>query len=411
MGGMRVVLGVIVLVVASRAVAQGATAEADVGPSVRVTWEAGRFSPQSTEGYLVYRSDVNDADSYGHRKPVGVVGFGVNKFVDSTSSRVFDYPSLPLSGSPSLRMASSGSVSGVTVGAPVTYQVTAIYKAGDRYFEGAPQVTGQATALLPPTLLLPTNGYDSVNFRTMQFTFTGHTVQLDYALQYSSDATMNSCPDTWLVGPIPLNQTQITLTAGDIRAQYPDPNVWLYWQVGVRNPSDVPGPAPDGHGHRYVWSAMFSCRQPDFPPPPGPYDKLARGTIFLDDYVGNPSEEPFTLDIYNGAEIVSHLQVWGNDWLVAVQPGIYKFVLRGKHWLAQSQMVDLHLQNQCISFHPINGDCTGDNAVDDFDMIAVALDFGGVPSGNYGFTDLSGDGNVDDYELLIVLINFGLSGD
>lgn len=56
---------------------------------------------------------------------------------------------------------------------------------------------------------------------------------------------------------------------------------------------------------------------------------------------------------------------------------------------------------------PTDGDTNGDGCVDDLDLTAVILDFGGPPSGSNGDTDVDNTGTVDDADITTVILNYG----
>jgi hypothetical protein len=96
-----------------------------------------------------------------------------------------------------------------------------------------------------------------------------------------------------------------------------------------------------------------------------------------------------------------------------VAPGTYNVAFeKMPHWLRKVKpgVIVPVGQSVAVNAELTNGDVTGDNKVDDFDLLAVSADFGGAPSGSDP-TDITGDGIVDDFDLLVVSAIFGTVGD
>ncbi len=121
---------------------------------------------------------------------------------------------------------------------------------------------GTATTFAQPTLSAPLEGatIQSATPFTVGTVIGSYNIQVEYVLQVSADITFtkNNTRTKTYSAVIPSN-TQSTISLGVI-----DPSTFPsavrslgkgYWRVGVRNPSDKPGPLADSYtGLRYIFS-------------------------------------------------------------------------------------------------------------------------------------------------------------
>lgn len=115
--------------------------------------------------------------------------------------------------------------------------------------------------------------------------------------------------------------------------------------------------------------------------------------------VDGGSPQSFTLAYVSGSEYSFTLSV-------SRAPHTVRIV--GRSFLSQTKNVDATNGDTTATYDLLNGDTDGSNAIDDADLTAIILDYGGAMTA--GVTDLNGDGNIDDADITIAILNFGLEG-
>lgn len=166
---------------------------------------------------------------------------------------------------------------------------------------------------------------------------------------------------------------------------------------------------PDGY--LYVVSA-YSNRvhriRPLNPPP------IIHGKVSLEDYTGAKLNIPLHLKLkVNNAtvqEIETTLDAFGR-YGVRLNASHSNYTLIAKAGTFLSVTVSgINVPSGGYAYVPLtflyNGDITGDDAIDDADLLALLFAFGLGPDYE-GPEDLDGDGDVDDVDLLVLLFNFG----
>ncbi|MCW5933028.1 MAG: hypothetical protein KIT45_01850 [Fimbriimonadia bacterium] len=140
-------------------------------------------------------------------------------------------------------------------------------------------------------------------------------------------------------------------------------------------------------------------------------------TVIQGAITGNPSPNglpitvkfrtPFTLNTqhtYNGV-----LSGVGDYRFSPVQAGRWDINVKVSKYLSKT-LRNYTLTNGetlTLNYSLLCGDVNDDDFIDDLDLLAVLLEFGGTPVSS----DLNRDGEVNDLDLLIVLINFAEQGD
>lgn len=115
--------------------------------------------------------------------------------------------------------------------------------------------------------------------------------------------------------------------------------------------------------------------------------------------------EPGTTNLVESRPIT--LDVNGNYSTRFTKKGTYDVVLHGTHWLDAGLAGQALVRgSQTLNFVPINGDVSGDNSIDIFDLNLILNTFG--QSGNPN--DVTGDGIINLYDLNVTLIGFGAHG-
>ncbi len=165
---------------------------------------------------------------------------------------------------------------------------------------------------------------------------------------------------------------------------------------------------PDGY--LYVVSA-YSNRvlriRPTNPP------TIVKGQVRLAGRAGFPLGIPLRLSLQQGSStlqtIDTTLDAYGRFSERINTPGTYTVKAKAGTYLSVS-VPNVSVASQGFAYlalnFSINGDVTGDDVIDDADLLAVLFAFGS----NDPTADLNGDGTVDDADLLTVLFNFGAGG-
>lgn len=155
----------------------------------------------------------------------------------------------------------SGSNGGSTSGTGGTYC----------YFTSSQTTSrGGGTPIDPPQLNNPAEG--ATLSGSTPFTFNS-VVSLDpfvaeYILQISTKSNFTSST-TKTFGPILSPATGTLSITADTTTIFTSFTGSLWWRVGARNSTDVPGPVPDPFTKkRYIFSAIRSFKRPTAPPPP-----------------------------------------------------------------------------------------------------------------------------------------------
>jgi len=134
--------------------------------------------------------------------------------------------------------------------------------------------------------------------------------------------------------------------------------------------------------------------------------KVLRAAVYEDDGSGNAgaliSETPIFIENFAGMYM----------WNLSLPAGDY--IIRLKAFQSLSSEIAVSVDGSGDVYYgdvPLTlGDTNNDDAIDDYDLLAVSGDFGAAPSGFNGQTDITGDDAVDDYDLLQVSGWFGVVG-
>ena len=270
-------------------VAEAALVDGSAG--VRVTWKPDGFSaPEGTRSrWQVYRSDAGGV-------PVLQAAADATSVQENpySSPRTFDdYLLAAGTGLSSLGSASLGNTPftytpSLKPGIPVRYSAQLVYSVPTKttvgytvggvtvpytppallYFLSGKSVSGQATPLAAPVLFFPRD-YAPGTKIDFQFQAVGKSgTPLEYVVEvFASDdpaSILRTAPFN-VDGNDPVTRT-IDLSNGPSALLTTTNGV--FWRVGVRNPTDVPGPVPDSRtGLRYVYSSTGTVRPVG---PPGP---------------------------------------------------------------------------------------------------------------------------------------------
>lgn len=189
------------------------------------------------------------------------------------------------------------------------------------------------------------------------------------------------------------------------------PGAWVVGVPGDPNITDLFVLYQDGEynaGYFQEAPASFMFRLQGAPDVPA---NILSGRININGYVGSYTGRIALIRVRQGTltrnyEVI--LDPEGNfslpldesagsvDILVQLRPGLNKKVTTTLTGGTTHQNFDL-----------FNGDASGDNRVNDIDLLMVLLSFGT----NDASVDLNGDGAINDQDLLLVLFNFGRIGD
>ncbi|MFQ3611431.1 MAG: hypothetical protein SNJ72_08055, partial [Fimbriimonadales bacterium] len=165
---------------------------------------------------------------------------------------------------------------------------------------------------------------------------------------------------------------------------------------------------PDGY--LYVVSA-FSNRvyriRPTNPP------AIVQGQAKLEGRAGLLLGTPLQLTLLQGGSPVqvidTTLDAYGRFSERVNVPGTYTIKAKAGTYLSVT-LPNITVAGQGFAYlalnFTLNGDITGDDVIDDADLLAVLFAFGSSDP----LADLNGDGTVDDADLLTVLFNFGAGG-
>lgn len=136
------------------------------------------------------------------------------------------------------------------------------------------QAKGQATPLVRPELRSPDPDQIVMTPFTFQFASVRGpvgSVPLEYVVQFSTSLTFPKGAQTVTTTPF----LELTAASGDsVSSPTIDTTTFfpgaldVFWRVGVRNPSDVPGPVADANGQRFIWSAVRRFKRSPIPPAP-----------------------------------------------------------------------------------------------------------------------------------------------
>lgn len=249
--------------------------------AVKVSWHANLFAknPNNRIEWHIWRSDRLD-------QPVGVVPGTENFFIDDANALAGQWRDMGgLSGPPTCNDdpgTTDLTEQALSAGVTYNYSLSLVYKISsvdmpggggdevkDCFFESARvNARGYATALNRPLLETPSNNSESVNLKTVKFTWDAVVGANSYAVQLSTDLTFSSNVRTVAT----INTAQIggliSTDILDLRGLFPSGTKLMFWRVGARNLGDSPGPVADRFGNRYVFSAPFQFTPVDEPPPP-----------------------------------------------------------------------------------------------------------------------------------------------
>ncbi|MEP0767132.1 MAG: hypothetical protein HRF45_11395 [Fimbriimonadia bacterium] len=252
------------------------------GSGVKVSWNPNIFAiaNYTRVEWHIWRSDVANA-------PIGVVLGTENFFIDDTTPLAFNWRQVELIGPGTDCIEDPGTEEGTEValvpGRTYNYSLSLVYRVksidlpggggddqADCFFESDPvNARGTATVLEQVGLEQPVNGSESVNLKTVRFSWRAVTGANHYVVQVSRDLTFPRGTAVRNVFFLPTTQQSGILSSDtlDIRGLFPGAKR-LYWRVGARNLNDVPGPVPDKNGNRYVFSEPWEFTPVDEPPPP-----------------------------------------------------------------------------------------------------------------------------------------------
>ncbi len=265
-----------------------------LGPAVRLSWTTTMFAKgnKSAQNWLIYRSDFNQLVG-GIRAPVDVVAGNQHYAIEEPGVKAtLDFPAPSKLGSDDVNLVNVDNVPGAVPGNSYMYQVGLVYSlsplenpngaaTSTQYFPSDPSnPSGLATPLNLPVLLTPNNGSSSVLLTAVKFSWNAVTGANQYFVEVSTDPTFVASSSsghklfTW--GPMQtMQQTGMIATEVlNIRSAfegYAHPVgtfPYIYWRVGARRTEDRPGPYPDNHGHRFIWSQAYQFQSVEFPPPP-----------------------------------------------------------------------------------------------------------------------------------------------
>lgn len=144
-----------------------------------------------------------------------------------------------------------------------------------------------------------------------------------------------------------------------------------------------------------------------------------RGQVALQDYGGDVSRVPVTVELRQGGVVVRTetvpLDAQGRYRLTGVAPGTYDLAFKASHWLRRVApgvvVVDSDVDGVDVSL--VNGDVDGDNEVTLWDFGALVVAFGTVPGDSSWNADayLDGDEEVTLWDFNILVRNFGAIGE
>ncbi len=143
------------------------------------------------------------------------------------------------------------------------------------------------------------------------------------------------------------------------------------------------------------------------------------GTLELQDYVGDITAVPVTVEIRQHRQLIDRRTVYldasGRYALTDLKLGVYDLKFSASHWLRRSVvgvvLVGTDVDNLNLSL--VNGDIDGDNEVTLFDFGLLVRAFGSMPGDPKWDpnADLDGDEEVTLFDFGIIVKNFGASGD
>jgi hypothetical protein len=252
-----------------------------LGAAVRVSWNTNLFAKNNAGRveWHIWRS--------GSVLPVGVANGNLNFFIDDTNSLLTQWhdgrgqPSYPTcADDPGSTDLQEGAVQ---PGTTYSYSLSLFYKinsadiggggggtATECFFESDQRTAdGVATALDRGVLQLPPNQSESVDLRTVSFSWESVLGANAYVVELSTDITFNNRNAIKVVAEVNTAQFGgiVSTTILDLRSLFPNATK-LYWRVGAKNLGDNPGPVPDRIGKRYVFSLPFEFTPVEGPPPP-----------------------------------------------------------------------------------------------------------------------------------------------
>lgn len=142
------------------------------------------------------------------------------------------------------------------------------------------------------------------------------------------------------------------------------------------------------------------------------------GQVWLQDYSGDPSSQPVTVELCQNGDVVRtdelSLDEQSRYTLTDVEPGTYQLAFKASHWLRQVVEVEVVSSDvQGVDVWLVNGDVDGDNEVSLFDFGALVAAFGSMPDDGAwnANADLDGDEEVSLFDFGILVRNFGAIGD
>jgi hypothetical protein len=144
------------------------------------------------------------------------------------------------------------------------------------------------------------------------------------------------------------------------------------------------------------------------------------GTAALQDYSGNASSVPVTVDLRTPGTTTAleshtvYVDGSGNFAFPTALNGTYDVACNGPHWL-RSVASSVAVSDSAVTpvtFSLVNGDVNGDNVIDLADLVAIAAAWRSSPGmSNYNANaDLNGDGVIDLLDWMIVARNWHRQG-
>ena len=143
------------------------------------------------------------------------------------------------------------------------------------------------------------------------------------------------------------------------------------------------------------------------------------GTVTLQEYVGDKTVVPVTIEVRNPGSSdslethVVNLDEGGRYSFQTLLRGTFDLSAKAPHWLRQTVANVSIAGDVTVDFTLSNGDIDGDNEVTLFDFGALVAAFGSVPGdSNWNpNADLDGDEEVTLFDFGILVGNFGATGD
>ncbi|MHB9035419.1 MAG: dockerin type I domain-containing protein [Armatimonadota bacterium] len=136
------------------------------------------------------------------------------------------------------------------------------------------------------------------------------------------------------------------------------------------------------------------------------------GTVTLSDFVGDKTTVPVTIQLCGNRIITEtvHLNSSGGFTLSGIESGVYDIWIKAPHRLTQ-QIAGVNVASDTVlpSITLANGDCNGDNLIDNSDVNVVKQNWCQNPLSN-AEADINGDGKSDVFDLAILKKSWNAAG-